>query len=104
MLIKSHIKNPRKIHETKSFIKVEAIKLEKDPKAAFKAWGPFVILKTTSPINAPVKGPVKNPNGMGDSSPIINPNTAPIAPALILQIFCCLWMASYYLVKIYRWQ
>ena len=83
MLIKSHIKNPRKIHETKSFIKVEAIKPNKDPKAAFKAWGPFVLLKTTSPINAPAKEPVKNPNGIGDSSPIINPNTAPIPPALL---------------------
>ena len=71
-----------KINETNSFIKVEAIKPKKDPKAAFKAWGPFVLLKTISPINAPTKGPIKNPNGIGDSSPIIKPNTAPIAPAL----------------------
>ena len=80
------------------------MKPKKDSKVVFKAWVPFVLLKTTSPINAPAKGPVKNPNGIGDSSPIINPNTAPIAPALILQIFWCLWMASNNLVKIYRWQ
>ena len=79
----SQIKIPKNTSEIVSFITVDAKKPKKDPNADFNACGPFVLLKTISPIKAPKNGPIKIPNGIGESIPIINPNTAPTAPALL---------------------
>lgn len=82
-MIKSHKKNPKKMNEITNFIKVEVKNPKNDPNAALKAFLPSVRLKAISPINAPTKGPINIPKGIGDKIPRKRPIKVPIAPALL---------------------
>ena len=72
---------------TKNFIKVEAKKPIKEPKAALKAILELLLLNINSPIKAPTNGPIKKPSGTGIKIPTINPTVVPMAPALLPPYF-----------------
>jgi hypothetical protein len=58
--------------QTKNSINVEARNLIKDPVTAFKARLWFLELYSSSPIKAPAKAPIRNPNEMGERRPTIS--------------------------------
>ena len=75
------MKIPKYTTETINFIKEDAKKPRNDPKAALIAWL-LLLLFINSPANAPKKGPINIPNGIGDITPIMSPIVVPITPYL----------------------
>lgn len=74
------IKSPKNAIEIKNCMNVEARNPIKDPVAAFKARLWFLESYTSSPIKAPAKAPIRNPNGKGESRPTTNPILVPQIP------------------------
>lgn len=72
------INNPINTNAAKILMKVPARKPTKEPIAALRACFDSVPLKNTSPINAPRKGPINIPMGIGMKIPKTNPRVVPI--------------------------
>jgi len=66
---------------TTNLIKVEVKNPRKEPKAARRAVLESVLL-INSPTNAPKKGPIMIPPGIGENNPTKSPRVVPIIPAL----------------------
>ena len=62
-----------------NFKKIPVKKPIRDPMAAFKAWR-FEVLLSSSPENAPIKGPITIPKGPIKIKPIIRPIVDPMIP------------------------
>ena len=64
-------------------MKLEAKIPKIDPVAALNACFAFFVSNTNSPINAPRKGPIIKPNGIGVNNPMMRPMLVPQIPALL---------------------
>ena len=73
---------PKYITVTTNLIKAEVRNPSKLPKAALSAVLESTLLMT-SPKNAPTKGPIIMPPGIGAIKPIMSPTVVPIIPAFV---------------------
>jgi hypothetical protein len=91
---KSTIHQAKKTTLIINFIKVLAIKPINAPLAALKEVVCLDLLKINSPMKAPKKGPMKNPNGIGVKMPIIKPIFVPHMPYLLPPYFLVVILGS----------
>ena len=68
---------------TTNLINVDAKKPMIEPIAALKARFKLFLSNSNSPINAPTKGPIKKPKGIGVINPTTNPILVPQTPYLL---------------------